>query len=444
MKQQNNKSLKIENHYSSMLDVKSADNTRARKHMLTHTESYNLTNTNKSLKNIRKERNKKEHGDYGMGITISAAIIIKNEERCIARCIDSLLPLFDEVVILDTGSTDNTIRIIRDYKDEKIKIFFSNWEDNFAKARNEAMKKCNCKYIFFIDADEYISSNIKEFTCELKRIDEINNTRNNDAYAYSPIIKDHENNITKNIRRVFINCSEFYYFGYIHEELRRKGNKKIIDKEIKITIQHDGYKKEIIKSKDKQKRNENLNLKNLDAEPKNLRWIFFHFRDSFENLPPKKIYQSLYSEIVIDKKNKISTKNIRNDLYTFGILDLMARAKLKSMCGDSDFHNIINIMSELIPFNSNSFYYELIYDIFKWKIKAKKRINDIFSFKKNRKQYHDGMINSEGLHIDAALSFYLYEVGLLTQAKELLESVQRSGFSSELTHLYSLNAKHQE
>ena len=101
-------------------------------------------------------------------------------------------------------------------------------------------------------------------------------------------------------------------------------------------------------------------------------------------------------------------------------------------------------MSELIPFNSNSFYYELIYDIFKWKIKAKKRINDIFSFKKNRKQYHDGMINSEGLHIDAALSFYLYEVGLLTQAKELLESVQRSGFSSELTHLYSLNAKHQE
>ncbi|VEA73872.1 Uncharacterised protein [Serratia rubidaea] len=59
MKQQNNKSLKIENHYSSMLDVKSADNTRARKHMLTHTESYNLTNTNKSLKNIRKERNKK-------------------------------------------------------------------------------------------------------------------------------------------------------------------------------------------------------------------------------------------------------------------------------------------------------------------------------------------------------------------------------------------------
>lgn len=50
------------------------------------------------------------------------------------------------------------------------------------------------------------------------------------------------------------------------------------------------------------------------------------------------------------------------------------------------------------------------------------------------------MIHSEGLHIDAVLSFYLYETGLISQARKLLLSVESNGFSSEMTKLYLKNA----
>lgn len=57
----------------------------------------------------------------GDDVTITVAIIVKDEERCISRCIESILQLFDEIIIVDTGSTDNTLNIIRGYSSKKIK-----------------------------------------------------------------------------------------------------------------------------------------------------------------------------------------------------------------------------------------------------------------------------------------------------------------------------------
>lgn len=97
-----------------------------------------------------------------MDITITGAVIVKDEERCIKRCIDSLLPLFDEIIIVDTGSVDNTLNILHRYTSDKLKILHTLWEDNFSKPRNFAIKKAKCDYIFFIDADEYINSSKSE------------------------------------------------------------------------------------------------------------------------------------------------------------------------------------------------------------------------------------------------------------------------------------------
>ena len=80
-------------------------------------------------------------------------MIVKNEERVIARCLKSVADLCDEIVIVDTGSTDSTKSIALKYTD---KVYDFRWCDDFAAARNFAFSKCSCDYIYSADADEYL------------------------------------------------------------------------------------------------------------------------------------------------------------------------------------------------------------------------------------------------------------------------------------------------
>ncbi|MCW2475326.1 hypothetical protein [Candidatus Symbiopectobacterium sp. NZEC151] len=66
----------------------------------------------------------------------------------------------------------------------------------------------------------------------------------------------------------------------------------------------------------------------------------------------------------------------------------------------------------------------------------KKRIEEILRFKHSERQYNIDMLHSDGLHIDAVLSFYLYEIGMNAKAKELLLSVKSCGFHTELIDSY--------
>lgn len=86
-------------------------------------------------------------------MTVSVCMIVKNEEKLLARCLDSLKGLYDELVIVDTGSTDRTRQIAGEYTDN---IYDFSWQDDFSAARNFAFSKCSCDYIYSADADEYL------------------------------------------------------------------------------------------------------------------------------------------------------------------------------------------------------------------------------------------------------------------------------------------------
>lgn len=86
-------------------------------------------------------------------IRISLSMIVKNEERILARCLDSVADLVDEIVIVDTGSTDRTKEIAAHYTD---RIYDFAWIDDFSAARNFAFSKCTCDYIYSADADEVL------------------------------------------------------------------------------------------------------------------------------------------------------------------------------------------------------------------------------------------------------------------------------------------------
>lgn len=86
-------------------------------------------------------------------ITISVCMIVKNEENRLARCLDSLQGLWDELVIVDTGSTDDTKKVAAKYAG---RVYDYQWRDDFAHARNYAFSLAQCDYIYAPDADEIL------------------------------------------------------------------------------------------------------------------------------------------------------------------------------------------------------------------------------------------------------------------------------------------------
>jgi len=86
-------------------------------------------------------------------ITISLCIIVKNEERFIKRCLDCLKDIIDEIIVVDTGSTDRTKEIASDYT---TKVYDFEWIDDFSAARNFCFSKATMDYIYTADADEIV------------------------------------------------------------------------------------------------------------------------------------------------------------------------------------------------------------------------------------------------------------------------------------------------
>lgn len=100
-------------------------------------------------------------------ITITTCMIVKNESKFLARCLDCIKQFSDEIVIIDTGSTDNTIEIASQYTNC---IYSFDWIDDFAAARNYSFSKATKDYIYIADADEVIDiTNIQKIQ-QLKQV----------------------------------------------------------------------------------------------------------------------------------------------------------------------------------------------------------------------------------------------------------------------------------
>lgn len=100
-------------------------------------------------------------------VSISLCMIVKNEEKVLARCLDSLAPAMDEIIIVDTGSEDQTKEIAKRYTD---KVYDFEWTGSFADARNYASGMATKEYIYTADADEYLDQENLEKLLQLKSI----------------------------------------------------------------------------------------------------------------------------------------------------------------------------------------------------------------------------------------------------------------------------------
>lgn len=98
--------------------------------------------------------------------SISLCMIVKNEEDTLPRCLECVRDIVDEVIIVDTGSSDGTISVARKYTD---KVFDFPWIDDFSAARNFSFSHAACDYILWLDADDMLLPPDAARLLELKR-----------------------------------------------------------------------------------------------------------------------------------------------------------------------------------------------------------------------------------------------------------------------------------
>ena len=192
-------------------------------------------------------------------LKISACYMVKNEENNLPRSLESIKPAVDEIIIVDTGSTDKTVEIAESYD---AKIIKTTWKDDFSTPRNMAIDSATGDWIIFLDADEYFASPNKVRSAITKLADST-------TIIIPRIDIDEEQEKELNhdwSMRIFRNVDYLRYRGLIHEHLTniKDGKMPYVFGSSDLTIYHTGY----AASKIKQKLQRNLEL--IEQEEKTL------------------------------------------------------------------------------------------------------------------------------------------------------------------------------
>ncbi|WP_019421527.1 tetratricopeptide repeat-containing glycosyltransferase family 2 protein [Paenibacillus sp. OSY-SE] len=168
--------------------------------------------------------------------TISLCMIVRNEEDTLERCLSSLANLADEIIIVDTGSTDETKSVAQRFTD---RIYDFAWIEDFAAARNYAFSLARMDYILWLDADDIFRERdrrkLSAFKCTLDpTIDSV-------TMEYHLAFDEFGNVTARNRRnRLVKRANEFRWIGKVHEYLEVWGN--IVNSDIAVThasVQHD-------------------------------------------------------------------------------------------------------------------------------------------------------------------------------------------------------------
>ncbi|MDO8141100.1 MAG: glycosyltransferase family 2 protein, partial [Candidatus Brocadiales bacterium] len=205
---------------------------------------------------------------------ISACMIVKNEEEFLPNCLNSIKDVVDEIIIVDTGSTDNTVTIAKEFK---AKVYHHPWNDSFSEARNHCLNHASGDWILQIDADE----ELEQADIPKLRLAISDNRYNGIIIAIQSIIKDGMHTFYH--PRIFRRGKGFYK-DIIHEQTIIEGERLPTE----IRLYHYGYNLDEKKMRIKWQRTTHL-LKKQIAQNKHDSFAWFNLvrnyriQDSFQD-----------------------------------------------------------------------------------------------------------------------------------------------------------------
>ena len=181
---------------------------------------------------------------------LSACVIVKNEEENIGTWFSSMKKLADEMIVVDTGSTDRTVEMA---KAAGARVFHHAWQNDFAAAKNCALEKAKGDWILFLDADEYFSpQTIAKVRPLLLEVEKSTKPIVGVICRLVNIDKDQGNRFMGAIfqLRIFRNSPDLRYEGKIHEHVvdaHRAEHEMFVTPE--LVIFHTGYSQHIVRKK---------------------------------------------------------------------------------------------------------------------------------------------------------------------------------------------------
>lgn len=259
-------------------------------------------------------------------------MIAKNEEKNIERCINSYKEIVDEIIVVDTGSADNTIAIA---KKLGAKVFNYNWKDDFAAAKNYALSKAIGDWIIFLDADEYFdeecTKNIKNvlkrigtkyncIACQIKNIDKGKNQIINSFLNIRILKKD------PNIR----------YRNPIHESLfKYNGKLNVLALYDEIVIYHTGYSFDI--NELKAKRNLKIILEDIKSNGEKPDY-YRYLSDCYLSLNQ---YENAIKYARLHIESEIKTIGYESKMYK-NIIDSLTMLKVSAIQIENAIHEALD------------------------------------------------------------------------------------------------------
>lgn len=182
--------------------------------------------------------------------TLSVCMIVRNEERYLSDCLESIKEVADQIIILDTGSTDKTLDIARSSGAE---IHHFDWCDDFAAARNESIKYATGDWIFWLDADERL---VQDSIPELKRQLKPESLPVACKVHIRNIKEDGINFTLSDAHRLFNNNRGIRFTGRIHEQIAASVSQlNGKERDTGIILNHLGYGLSPEETKHKNRRN---------------------------------------------------------------------------------------------------------------------------------------------------------------------------------------------
>lgn len=351
--------------------------------------------------------------------TISCVYIVRNEEKHIISSIKSVNSLVDEIIIVDTGSTDDTLTKIRELKNSKIKVFHFTWCDDFSKARNYAISKATSTWLLILDADEIIEENtiLKFLLTYLISIDDFNDTvfnlnviRGEDSYKTGKVVK---------------NSSNLKYKGRVHEIFYSE-NQEVSYANIKLNIF--GIKRV---SQKKIEYYNSLLLETMKDYPYDSRWGYLFLRDNFKNLSFQQML-SYSKQAIINDENDISESNYIWNYYSVKILLLMY--KTLETDDDETFLYLLKIIESKCYSLEDVIYLKYCYEIKKYleygSFKLAQFLNDFVNSDDS-----DNIFSKNAKH--SLLATFLFLGGFPEKSKNIFNELNKK--DNDITYFLNKN-----